>query len=489
MNYLKYVSAVLVLFVLLVSCGKSDAKDDKGQLPETDYVKKDNQGNDVKNGLYTEWYKTGNKQSEYTYKDDKKDGSFITWNKSGQKELEGTYKDDKLDGIITEWYKNGRKKSEITWKDGKEDGPFTLWDESGYKCDPLTDIDGNVYKTVKIGNQLWMAENLRTTRYNDGSPILLLNKILITTEYNNGGIDVIEDNRWTDDTRGAYCYYDFTSDVDTIKEFGALYNWYAVGTKKLAPVGWHVPTDDDWNTLVNYLVDNDKIKNSRSGFMAINVGRRNDGCQVGGCFYDQGGWWSATKKDASLVYICKIEDRGDSLFMDLALKNYGFSVRLVRDGKLPEMPSNEDVSNGTLKKTQENMSENKKKIAIDDDAFLAKNRIKAGVTTTASGLQYSVIKQGAGPSPKATDIVKVKYVGTLIDGKEFDSSIKRGQPAEFSLNGIIPGLTEALQLMNVGSKYRIVVPANLAYGEQGAGGIIPPNATLIFDVELLDIVR
>jgi FKBP-type peptidyl-prolyl cis-trans isomerase len=123
------------------------------------------------------------------------------------------------------------------------------------------------------------------------------------------------------------------------------------------------------------------------------------------------------------------------------------------------------------------------------DTFLAENKKMKGVTTTASGLQYSVITEGTGPKPKATDVVKVHYRGTLIDGKEFDSSIKRGQPAEFQVNGVIPGWSEALQLMKVGSKYRVVIPPNLAYGERGAGPDIGPNAVLVFDVELLDIVK
>jgi FKBP-type peptidyl-prolyl cis-trans isomerase len=124
----------------------------------------------------------------------------------------------------------------------------------------------------------------------------------------------------------------------------------------------------------------------------------------------------------------------------------------------------------------------------DGEAFLAANKAKKGVIVTKSGLQYSVIKEGTGPVPKATDVVKVHYRGTLIDGKEFDSSIKRGQPVEFPVNGVIPGWTEALQLMKTGSKFNLAVPPNLAYGERGAGQDIGPNAVLVFDVELLEIV-
>lgn len=124
------------------------------------------------------------------------------------------------------------------------------------------------------------------------------------------------------------------------------------------------------------------------------------------------------------------------------------------------------------------------------DEFLAKNKTAAGVKTTESGLQYSVIKEGTGAKPKATDQVKVHYVGTLLNGTKFDSSIDRGQPATFPLNGVIPGWTEALQLMTVGSKYKLFIPGNLAYGEQGQPqGGIGPNEVLIFEVELLEILN
>src|SRR5438874_3467410 len=118
--------------------------------------------------------------------------------------------------------------------------------------------------------------------------------------------------------------------------------------------------------------------------------------------------------------------------------------------------------------------------------FLEENKKKAGVKTTASGLQYKVEKEGTGAQPKATDMVTVNYRGTLVDGTEFDSSYKRGQPATFPVNGVIKGWTEAVQLMKVGSKYQLFVPSNLAYGERAVSPEIGPNATLIFEVELLD---
>ena len=124
---------------------------------------------------------------------------------------------------------------------------------------------------------------------------------------------------------------------------------------------------------------------------------------------------------------------------------------------------------------------------VEGEAFLAANKVKPGVVTTASGLQYKVITEGNGPQPKATDTVTVDYRGTLIDGTEFDSSYKRGQPATFPVSGVIKGWTEALQLMPVGSKWQLFIPPQLGYGDRGAGNSIPPNSTLIFEVELLSI--
>src|SRR5213076_413663 len=132
---------------------------------------------------------------------------------------------------------------------------------------------------------------------------------------------------------------------------------------------------------------------------------------------------------------------------------------------------------------QKQMGEKNK---TDGTKFLEDNKKKPGVKTTASGLQYKVEKEGTGPQPKATDMVTVNYRGTLIDGTEFDSSYKRGQPATFPVNGVIKGWTEALQLMKVGSKYQLWIPSNLAYGERSVSPEIGPNATLIFEVELLD---
>jgi FKBP-type peptidyl-prolyl cis-trans isomerase len=142
-----------------------------------------------------------------------------------------------------------------------------------------------------------------------------------------------------------------------------------------------------------------------------------------------------------------------------------------------------EVTTAQDAKAKEAGSANRK----EGDVFLAENKSKDGVKVLPDGLQYKVLTEGNGPKPAATDTVTVNYRGTLINGKEFDSSYKRGQPASFPVNGVIKGWTEALQLMPVGSKYQLFIPADLAYGDRGAGADIAPGDTLIFEVELLSI--
>lgn len=137
-----------------------------------------------------------------------------------------------------------------------------------------------------------------------------------------------------------------------------------------------------------------------------------------------------------------------------------------------------------MQAASEEKSENMKK---ENQAFLERNKTAEGVKVTASGLQYKVVKSGTGKSPSATDNVTVHYIGTTIDGVEFDSSVRRGQPASFGLNQVIRGWTEGLQLMKEGDKFIFYVPQELGYGERGAGGQIPPFATLIFEVELIKV--
>lgn len=136
---------------------------------------------------------------------------------------------------------------------------------------------------------------------------------------------------------------------------------------------------------------------------------------------------------------------------------------------------------------QQQASANEAKFAADGIAFLQRNAERDGVTVTASGLQYEIISTGEGPVPSASDTVSTHYRGTLIDGTEFDSSYSRNAPTEFPVNGVIAGWTEALQLMPVGSKWKLFIPHQLAYGERGAGGAIGPYQALVFELELLEI--
>ena len=145
------------------------------------------------------------------------------------------------------------------------------------------------------------------------------------------------------------------------------------------------------------------------------------------------------------------------------------------------------VQNDLRKKQMEKMQVAGEANKKEGDAFLVANKGKEGVTTLPSGMQYKILKAGTGPKPSATDTVVCNYRGTLINGTEFDSSYKRGQPAVFPVGGVIKGWTEALQLMPVGSKWQLFIPSSMAYGERGAGGDIGPNATLIFEVELVSI--
>ena len=146
-----------------------------------------------------------------------------------------------------------------------------------------------------------------------------------------------------------------------------------------------------------------------------------------------------------------------------------------------------DFQKTLMAKQAETMQKLSEKNKADGEKFLSENAKKEGVKTLPSGLQYKEITPGTGKSPKAADTVTTHYKGTLIDGTEFDSSYKRGQPATFPVSGVIPGWTEALQLMKEGAKWQLFVPSNIAYGERGAGREIGPNATLIFEVELISV--
>lgn len=158
-----------------------------------------------------------------------------------------------------------------------------------------------------------------------------------------------------------------------------------------------------------------------------------------------------------------------------ALQNEGYAIDKVEA---------QSVYTKCMKELKENKS---KEVKMQGEKFLEENGKKPEVTTTASGLQYEVMKSGTGMSPSATDKVKTHYHGMLTDGTVFDSSVDRGEPISFPVNGVIKGWQEALQLMKVGDKWKLTIPSDLAYGARGAGNVIPPFATLIFEVELLGI--
>lgn len=175
----------------------------------------------------------------------------------------------------------------------------------------------------------------------------------------------------------------------------------------------------------------------------------------------------------------------------------GLEVELVVDGLRtalagePAAVSNEDLQAAfeELNKQRQAAAEEAAKAAEGEGLkFLEDNAKRDGVFVTESGLQYEVITEGSGEKPTVSSTVRTHYHGTFIDGRVFDSSVERNQPAEFPVGGVIAGWTEALQMMSVGSKWRLVIPSKLGYGAQGAGGSIPPHSTLVFEVELLDIL-
>jgi FKBP-type peptidyl-prolyl cis-trans isomerase len=172
---------------------------------------------------------------------------------------------------------------------------------------------------------------------------------------------------------------------------------------------------------------------------------------------------------------------------DLNLDIMAEAFRLYLKGETTVMEpeqANEIVGNFFDKKQNETSQKNLE----EGNAFLEKNKAREGIVTTPSGLQYEIVTEGTGPKPAETDVVKVHYHGTTIDGKVFDSSVDRGEPVEFPVGQVIPGWVEALQLMPVGSKWKLYIPSELGYGVNGAGSDIAPNSVLIFDVELLEIV-
>jgi FKBP-type peptidyl-prolyl cis-trans isomerase FklB len=179
--------------------------------------------------------------------------------------------------------------------------------------------------------------------------------------------------------------------------------------------------------------------------------------------------------------------------VDINLDVYTSGIKDALGGKESQMSQEEiraaitSLQQRLQAARQKEMKEMAAKNLEEGKKFLAENQKKEGIKALPNGLQYKVLTEGTGKSPKAEDTVTVNYKGTLIDGTEFDSSYKRGQPATFQVKGVIPGWTEALQLMKEGSKWQLFIPPELAYGERGAGREIGPNATLIFEVELLTV--
>ncbi len=175
----------------------------------------------------------------------------------------------------------------------------------------------------------------------------------------------------------------------------------------------------------------------------------------------------------------------DNVPVDTALIAAGIADAL--SGAKPKL-TDEEVQ-ATMQELQKQMQARAEAELKEGEAFLAANKVKPGVKTLASGLQYKVIKSGTGATPKATDTVKTHYKGTLVDGTEFDSSYKRGEPATFPVNRVIPGWTEALQLMKEGDKWQLFIPSELAYGANGRPPTIGPSQTLLFDIELIEVQK
>jgi len=206
----------------------------------------------------------------------------------------------------------------------------------------------------------------------------------------------------------------------------------------------------------------------------------------------------AIKSDESKAQYAFGYQLGESLKVQNPELDHAVFIQGVKDGIQGDSRLNEDELMSALRFYQNMVNEKRemKREAVSNanktagETYRKSTRSRSGVQTRSSGLQYEVLRKGTGTvNPKATDKVKVHYRGTLIDGTEFDSSYKRGAPAEFRLNQVIRGWTEALQLMRVGDKWRLIIPPHLAYGDRGAGNLIGPNATLIFEVELLGITK
>ncbi len=306
-------------------------------------------------GPYRTWYKNGQQEKEGAYKAGKEDGPWVSWYLNGQKQRECVYKDGVLNGRWTSWYDNGQKEKEGVYKNGKENGKWVYWYANGQKWKEVSykgrnsewkfrsrdgqkretgivkDIDGNTYRTIKIGEQWWMAENLKVTRYRNGDPIP----------------NVTGESAWSGLTTGAYCSYE--NDPANAETYGYLYNWYAVNDPRgLAPEGWHVPTDAEWKKLVEYLggyaVAGGKLKDTgttlwkesntdatnESGFSALPGGYRHHGG-----YFDIADYyaylWSSTENNRYSAWNRQLSYVYPGALRDYYSKRYGLSIRCIRD--------------------------------------------------------------------------------------------------------------------------------------------------------------
>lgn len=200
--------------------------------------------------------------------------------------------------------------------------------------------------------------------------------------------------------------------------------------------------------------------------------------------------FSSTEAKASYGIGLQMGQQAHGAFEGVALDALVAGIQDAFNGQAPQIDPSEinEAFQEIQQRLQAKQAEDAKKFAAEGEAFLAENAKRDEVVVLESGLQYEIIETGTGETPTAASTVKTHYAGTLIDGKEFDSSYRRGQPAEFPVGGVIKGWTEALQLMPVGSKWKLYIPYDLAYGAQGAGGDIGPFQALVFDIELLEIV-
>jgi FKBP-type peptidyl-prolyl cis-trans isomerase len=192
----------------------------------------------------------------------------------------------------------------------------------------------------------------------------------------------------------------------------------------------------------------------------------------------------AVSADASYAFGMAIAYNFKDIAIDLDYNAFLNGMKDVLDKDAPKF-SMQEAETIIQTAIAQAMSKQAELASAKEQAFFAENGKKAGVITTASGLQYEVLKTGTGPKPSATDVVTVHYTGSFLNGEIFDSSIPRGEPTILHLHAVIPGWTEGIQLMNVGSSHKLYIPSYLAYGVEGAGGVIGPNETLIFEVELL----